>query len=75
MALTPEDDDALLDFVNRVDDAILDHDDMGNHNLAGALLSRVVLLMQQDPALGKDLVRYVWEKLDEIDQANPGDLL
>ena len=69
------DDEALVDFVNRVDDAILDHEDMGNHNLAGALLSRVVLLMQQDPATGKDLVRYVWEKLDEMDSANPGDFL
>ena len=69
------DDDALLDFVNRVDEAILDNEHMGNHNLAGALLSRVVLLMQTDPALGKDLVRYVWEKLDEIDSAKPGDFL
>lgn len=69
------DEDALVDFVNRVDDAILDHEDMGNHNLAGALLSRVVLLMQQDPGTGKDLVRYVWEKLDEMDSANPGDFL
>ena len=69
------DDEALVDFVNRVDDAILYHEDMGNHNLAGALLSRVVLLMQEDPALGKDLVRYIWEKLDEMDSANPSDFI
>ena len=69
------DEDALVDFVNRIDDAILDHEDMGNHNLAGALLSRVVLLMQENPSTGKDLVRYVWEKLDEMDSANPGDFL
>ena len=65
----------LIEFVNRIDSAIIDYEHMGNHNIAGALLSRIVLLMQTDPQTGKDLVRYVWEKLDEIDQANPGQLL
>lgn len=66
----------LEDFVNQVDEAILQYQDtQPPHNLAGALLSRVVLLMQQDPSTGKDLVRYVWEQLDAMDQARPGDYL
>lgn len=73
--IDPEKEDWLLAFVNSIDSAIIEHEDRGNHNIAGALLSRVILLMQDEPALGKDLVRYVWEKLDEIESGHPGDLL
>lgn len=66
-------DEELSDLVDSIDDLLLDYKDMGAHNLAGVLLSRVVLLVQHDPALGKDLVRYVWERLDQIEQDNPGD--
>lgn len=67
----PED-DRLVELVDDIDDLLLEHQDMGAHNLAGVLLSRVVLLVQNEPALGKDLVRYVWERLDQMEQDNPG---
>jgi len=44
-------------------------------DVAGVLLSRVTLLMTMHPEIGKGLVRYVWEKLDEIEQANPGGMI
>jgi hypothetical protein len=37
------------------------------HVVAGAILSRFILLMQEDPHTGKELVKYVWEQLDEIE--------
>lgn len=45
------------------------------HQIAGVLLSRVTLLLADDPETGKGLLRYVWEKLDEIEQNNPGNML
>lgn len=67
------DDDQLTELVDNIDDLLIEHREFGAHNLAGVLLSRVVLLVQHDPALGKDLVRYVWERLDQMEQDNPGD--
>jgi len=66
------DEDELHDLVDRIDEALHDYNYIGAHNLAGVLLSRVVLLVENEPALGKDLVRYVWERLDEIEQNKPG---
>lgn len=37
------------------------------HVVAGALLSRYILLMQEDPGTGKELAKYVWEQLDQIE--------
>jgi hypothetical protein len=45
------------------------------HEVAGALLSRITLLMTMDPAVGKHMLKFVWEKLDEIEQANPGGMI
>ncbi len=74
--MTPKDEAWLEDLVNRIDDAILLYQDtQPPHNITAALLSRVVLLMQADPSTGKDLLRYVWEQLDAIEQGNPGDYL
>jgi hypothetical protein len=28
-----------------------------------------------DPAVGKHMLKFVWEKLDEIEQANPGNMI
>jgi hypothetical protein len=28
-----------------------------------------------DPSVGKELLKYVWEQLDVIEQANPGSML
>jgi len=44
-------------------------------DVAGVLLSRVTLLMTMHTEIGKGLVRYVWEKLDEIEQADPGNMI
>jgi hypothetical protein len=73
--MTPEDAEWLMAFTTQLDELLECYSDQPPHNLTGALLSRVVLLQQLDPATGKDLVRYVWERLDDIEQANPGDLL
>jgi len=67
--------DILIEFVNRIDDVIANYPDEPAHNIAGALLSRVTLLMVADPSVGKALVQYVWDKLDELEQSNPGQYL
>jgi len=67
------DEEELHDIVDHLDELLHEHKEMGAHNLAGILLSRVVLLTEQTPSLGKDLVRYVWERLDQMEQDNPGD--
>lgn len=67
----PNEDD-LHDIVEAIDEVLHDYKHLGAHNLAGILLSRVVLLTEHEPALGKDLVRYVWERLDGIEQDRPG---
>jgi hypothetical protein len=68
--------DLVEEMVQRIDNVIMDYQDkMEPHNVAGVLLSRVTLLMTMDPATGKGLMQYVWEKLDEIEQANPGNMI
>ena len=64
--------DELHDIVDAIDEILHEYREIGAHNLAGILLSRVVLLTEHDPALGKELVRYVWERLDGIEQDRPG---
>ena len=65
----------LEEFVTKLDDLIEQYPDAGPQNIAGVLLSRVTLLMTMDPAVGKSLVRYVWERLDEIEQGDPGGMI
>jgi chorismate mutase len=65
----------LIKMVHDLDEVINKHNEFEPHNIAGVLLSRVVLLMQDNPAIGKDLVRYVWERLDDIDQGDIGNML
>jgi len=70
------DEDLLVELVNELDAVIIKYqDELEPHNVAGVLLSRVTLLMQTDPDTGKDLLRFVWEKLDELQQSNPGQFL
>jgi len=38
-------------------------------------LSRVTLLMSHDTEVGKELLKFVWNKLDELEQSNPGQFL
>jgi hypothetical protein len=69
-------DDDILAFVNDLDEVILKYQDLfENHNLAGMMLSRITLLMTSDPATGKGLLQFVWDKLDELEQSNPGQYL
>ena len=69
-----EQEERLEKMVRELDEVIGNYTDFEPHNIAGVLLSRVTLLMITDPETGKGLCRYVWEKLDEIEQANPGDM-
>lgn len=66
--------DSLAALVNELDLLIARYPEPA-HNLAGVLLSRVTLLMVDDPATGKELVKYVWNKLDELEQSNPSQYL
>lgn len=71
-----EDDQTIEDFVNDLDELIMKYQDkFAAHNITGMLLSRVTLLMSTDPAVGKHLLKFVWEKLDELEQSNPGQYL
>ena len=63
-------------FIKDLDAVIFKYEDVfQSHNLAGMLLSRVTLLMTMDPAVGKELLIYVWEQLDQIEQADPGSMI
>ena len=69
-------DDLRLDeLVAKLDAVIEQSPDMMPHNISAILLSRVTLLMTMDPAVGKQLLKYVWEQLDEIEQADPGSMI
>lgn len=65
----------LIQMVGELDELIASYTEFESHSIAGVLLSRVVLLMSQDPETGKELVKYIWERLDEIEQANPGGMI
>ena len=68
-------DEQMDSLVNKLDKVILEYSDCAPHDIAGVILSRFTLLMTMDPATGKGLVKYVWEKLDEIEQADPSNFL
>ena len=61
-------------LVDQLDAVLLQYQDCEAHNVAGVLLSRFTLLMTMDPGVGKELVKYVWEQLDIIEQADPGSM-
>lgn len=66
----------IEDFIDDLDKVILKYEGtFASHNVAGMLLSRVTLLMTMDPGVGKQLLKYVWEQLDEIEQSNPGSMI
>jgi len=67
---------AISQLIDDIDLVIKNYDGQLNSvDLAGVLLSRVTLLMTMHTEIGKGLVRFVWEKLDEIEQANPGGMI
>jgi len=69
------DDNKLEEFVSKLDLVIQQYPEMEPHNISALLLSRVTLLMTMDPGTGKELLKYVWTQLDEIEQANPGSMI
>jgi hypothetical protein len=69
------DDKRLEELVAKLDAVIEQFPDMMPHNISAILLSRVTLLMTMDPATGKGLLKYVWEQLDAIEQADPGSMI
>jgi hypothetical protein len=68
-------DKRMEEFVNEIDAVIARYPDFAPHNISAMLLSRVTLLQTMDPATGKGLLKFVWEKLDEIEQADPGNMI
>ena len=68
--------DAELDtLINQLDSVLTQYTHCPAHEVAGALLSRITLLMTLDPSVGKGMLKYVWEKLDEIEQADPNSMI
>ena len=66
----------IEDFIRDLDEVIFKYQDKFEaHNITGMLLSRVTLLMSTDPENGKGLLQFVWNKLDELEQSNPGQYL
>lgn len=59
-------------FIRDIDQVLVSYQDrFAAHMIAGMLLSRVTLLMTMDPQVGKSLLKYVWDQLDQIDRADP----
>ena len=70
------DEDKLVSFTHDIDTVIAKYQgDFAPHNISGILLSRVTLLMSHDTEVGKELLKFVWNKLDELEQSNPGQYL
>jgi hypothetical protein len=71
-----DEDKDVVAFVNDLDELIVKYQDkFSAHNITGMLLSRVTLLMSTDTEVGKELLKFVWTKLDELEQSNPGQYL
>ena len=69
-------DEDIVSFINDLDELIMKYQDVfAAHNISGMLLSRITLLMSTDPSVGKELLKFVWNKLDELEQSNPGQYL
>jgi hypothetical protein len=75
--MTEQEKDLIIEqLVDDIDQVIKPYEgELNAIDVAGVLLSRVTLLCTMHPEIGKGLVRFVWEKLDEIEQANPGNML
>jgi hypothetical protein len=71
-----DEDKNIEDFISELDVLIFKYEDkFAAHNISGMLLSRITLLMSTDPSVGKELLKFVWNKLDELEQSNPGQYL
>ena len=65
----------MNNLVDDLDRIIINYADCEAYNVASVLLSRFTLLMTMQPGIGKELVKYVWEQLDIIEQADPNNML
>jgi hypothetical protein len=66
----------IVSFISELDELIMKYGDvLAAHNISAMLLSRITLLMSEDPSVGKELLKFVWNKLDELEQSNPGQYL
>jgi hypothetical protein len=71
-----DEDKNIEDFISELDVLIFKYEDkFAAHNISGMLLSRITLLMSTDTSVGKELLKFVWNKLDELEQSNPGQFL
>jgi hypothetical protein len=71
-----DEDKNIEDFISELDVLIFKYEDkFAAHGISGMLLSRITLLMSTDPSVGKELLKFVWNKLDELEQSNPGQYL
>lgn len=69
-------DKEIEDFIDDLDMLIMKYQDQFEaHSISGMMLSRITLLMSTDPSVGKELLKFVWNKLDELEQSNPGQYL
>jgi len=74
--IDPDKEPFINQLVDDIDQVIKGYEGTLNAvDVAGVLLSRVTLLCTMHTEVGKGLVRFVWEKLDEIEQADPGSML
>lgn len=73
--MTQMTDTELDTLIDQLDAVLMQYNHCPAHEVAGALLSRITLLMTMDPSVGKHMLKFVWEKLDEIEQANPGGMI
>ena len=65
------DDPNLIEFLTELD-TIIAQSTFEPHIIAAMLLSRVTHLTSDDPATGKQLVQYVYNQLDQIEQGTQG---
>jgi hypothetical protein len=68
-------DSELDELISQLDSVLMQYQHCPAHEVAGALLSRITLLMTMDPSVGKHMLKFVWEKLDEIEQADPNSMI
>jgi len=74
--LNKNNDQQIVEFLRGLDDLIMEQqDNFSAHELSGMMLSRITLLMSNDLTVGKELLKFVWDKLDELEQSNPGQFL
>lgn len=63
------------ELVARMDVLLLEYEHLGAHRVSGAILSRVILMLTLEPEVGKGLMKWCWERFDEIEEGDPGSWL